>query len=336
MKPLETVSRTEILALNKFLRVERHEVRLSNGRVIPDWGWIDSPDYVTICAVDREGRFLGFHQAKYAMGDHFGFGPPGGYLEPGENPLEAAQRELLEETGYASERWIPLAQCVSDANRGNGTGHFFLALDCAPESGPRPASDDVEDAELRRLDRSELEAALVGAPALPAPWLLCFTLGMRQLDAVRAKAAPILVVAGVIRNARGQVLVARRARGQSNAGLWEFPGGKRESGETEAECLAREIHEEFGAAIDVERPLTVTECHTGGRAIKLVAWTARAEDDAVFTPTVHSEIQWIDPSALPALREAFSPADLPIIDAVIARVVRSGCELPCFPALHGP
>ena len=39
------------------------------------------------------------------------------------------------------------------------------------------------------------------------------------------------------------------------------------------------------------------------RAIKLVAWTARAEDDAVFTPTVHSEIQWIDPSALPALRE---------------------------------
>lgn len=68
MKPLETVSRTEVLNLNKFLRIERHEVRLTNGRVIPDWGWIDSPDYVTICAVARDGRFIlqgaverGFH-----------------------------------------------------------------------------------------------------------------------------------------------------------------------------------------------------------------------------------------------------------------------------------
>ena len=324
MKPLETVSRTEVLNLNKFLRVERHEVQLSNGRVIHDWGWIDSPDYVTICAVDRDGRFIGFHQAKYAMGSALAFGPPGGYLETGEDPLRAARRELLEETGYASDQWIPLARCVSDANRGNGTGHFFLALDCAPQSGPRPASDDVEDAEMRLLDRRELETALADSPTLPAPWLLCFTLGTRQIDSIAAQTAPVLVVAGVIRNARGQVLVARRAPGQSNAGLWEFPGGKRETSETEAECLVREIREEFGAAIEVERPLTTTECHTGGRSIKLVAWTARAADGTVFTPTVHSEIRWIDPPALPALRSAFSPADRPIIDTCFVLVNRNG------------
>ena len=319
MKPLETVSRTEVLNLNKFLRIERHEVRLSNGRVIPDWGWIDSPDYVTVCAVDRDGRFIGFHQAKYAMGPALAFGPPGGYLEPGEDPQQAARRELLEEAGYAADRWIPLARCVSDANRGNGIGHFFLALDCAPQSGPRPASDDVEDAEMRRLDRRELEAALADSPTLPAPWLLCFTLGMRQLDSIAAQTAPVLVVAGVIRNARGQVLVARRAPGQSNAGLWEFPGGKRETSETEAECLVREIREEFGAAIEVERPLTTSDfSEQDGRTIKLVAWTARASADAVFTPTVHSEIQWVDPPALPALRPAFSPADRPIVDACAA------------------
>lgn len=316
MKPLETVSRTEILNLNKFLRVERHEVRLSNGRVIPDWGWIDSPDYVTICAVDCDGRFIGFHQAKYALGSALAFGPPGGYLEPGEDPLEAARRELLEETGYTSNRWIPLARCVSDANRGNGTGHFFLALDCRPQAGFRPASDDVEDAELRRLDRRELEAALADAPLLPAPWLLCFTLGLRKLDAVAKPTVPVLVVAGVIRNTRDEVLVARRAPGQNNAGLWEFPGGKREPGETEAECLTREIREEFGASIEVERPLTTTVHQTAGRSIKLVAWTARVAGGARFTPTVHSEIRWLAPSALPSLRTAFSPADLAIFDVV--------------------
>ncbi len=56
----------------------------------------------------------------------------------------------------------------------------------------------------------------------------------------------IHVVAGVIRDARGRVLLARRTQGRDLAGLWEFPGGKVEPGETPEAALARELKEELG------------------------------------------------------------------------------------------
>lgn len=69
------------------------------------------------------------------------------------------------------------------------------------------------------------------------------------------------VVAGVIRDARGRILLARRTEGRDLAGLWEFPGGKIEPGETAEHALARELREELGIEaivggllIDVQMP----------------------------------------------------------------------------------
>ena len=59
------------------------------------------------------------------------------------------------------------------------------------------------------------------------------------------------VVAGVITDARGRVLLARRAEGSELAGLWEFPGGKVEPGESPEAALARELDEELGIEVDV-------------------------------------------------------------------------------------
>jgi len=65
----------------------------------------------------------------------------------------------------------------------------------------------------------------------------------------------IHVVAGVIRDALGRILLARRTEGRDLAGLWEFPGGKVESGESPDAALARELHEELGIQARVGAPL---------------------------------------------------------------------------------
>ena len=63
----------------------------------------------------------------------------------------------------------------------------------------------------------------------------------------------IHVVAAVITDARGRVLLNRRTENRDMAGLWEFPGGKRESGETSEQALVRELREELGIEADVGR-----------------------------------------------------------------------------------
>jgi 8-oxo-dGTP diphosphatase len=68
----------------------------------------------------------------------------------------------------------------------------------------------------------------------------------------------IEVAAAVIQDARGRYLITRRPDGTHLAGLWEFPGGKREPDETLEACLARELREELGATFSIgDRVATV-------------------------------------------------------------------------------
>lgn len=73
-----------------------------------------------------------------------------------------------------------------------------------------------------------------------------------QDDGANGSIQFIDVVAAVIRDDQNRFLIAKRKASQSNGGLWEFPGGKVEQGETEKEALAREIHEELGIEIEVQ------------------------------------------------------------------------------------
>ena len=63
------------------------------------------------------------------------------------------------------------------------------------------------------------------------------------------------MLAGVITDARGRVLLARRTEGRDLAGLWEFPGGKREPDETAEATLVRELREELGIQVEIGAPL---------------------------------------------------------------------------------
>ena len=178
MDSWKTLSRETVLDRGKFLRVEDHTVQLPDGRVIEQWPWVISPDFINVLAVTEAGEFLLFHQVKYAV-EGEALATIGGFLEPGEEPLAAARRELLEETGYEAREWIELGQYRVDANRGAGTAHFFLALH-AHQVTERDA-DDLEEQHLLLLTRAELEAALDTGQFKALPWAAIVALALRHL-----------------------------------------------------------------------------------------------------------------------------------------------------------
>lgn len=174
-----TLERRVILDKGKFLRVEQHTVELPDGKVIDDWQWVITPDYVNVVAVTEDRQYLCFRQTKYALP-----GPTlaivGGYLEPGEEPLVAAQRELREETGYEAAAWTDLGAYVVDGNRGAGNAHFFLATGAHRVADP--IVDDLEEQELLHLSRAEVSAALAGGEIKLLPWAAALSLALARMD----------------------------------------------------------------------------------------------------------------------------------------------------------
>jgi ADP-ribose pyrophosphatase len=178
MKPWKTLSRQTILNHSKFLIVENHTVELPDGRIISDWPWLATPDYVNVVAVTEDKRFLCLRQTKYAVGG-ISLAPVGGYIEPDEEPLAAAQRELLEETGYEAPDWFSLGCYAVDANRGAGRAHLFLARNAYRVTEAN--ADDLEEQELVYLSRAEIEAALAAGEFKVLPWTTAVALALLHL-----------------------------------------------------------------------------------------------------------------------------------------------------------
>jgi 8-oxo-dGTP diphosphatase len=124
---------------------------------------------------------------------------------------------------------------------------------------------------------------------------------------------PIHVVAGVIRDAAGRVLVAERPAGRHLAGFWEFPGGKSDPGETPLDALRRELAEELGIEVQSAEPLIAVPWTYPEKEIVLDAWLVTA-----FTGEAHARehaaLRWVDPAALATL--PMPPADAPIVTAL--------------------
>jgi len=122
------------------------------------------------------------------------------------------------------------------------------------------------------------------------------------------------VVAGVITDARGRILLARRTEGRDLAGLWEFPGGKREPGESPEAALARELHEELGITIAIGAPLIAVPQQYPHKRLRLdvrriASWrgTPKGLDGQALA--------WVPPHKLPSY--AMPPADRPVVAALL-------------------
>ncbi|WP_111726837.1 (deoxy)nucleoside triphosphate pyrophosphohydrolase [Corynebacterium renale] len=133
--------------------------------------------------------------------------------------------------------------------------------------------------------------------------------------------SPIHVVAAVFtrREPTTQVFAARRGPGQSMAGLWEFPGGKVEPGESEPQALARELAEELLITARVESHVVTTEHAYDFGTIRLSSYYCAIAEGAP-TMTEHDEVRWVDVDKL--LQLEWAPADVPAVRAVMEELGR--------------
>lgn len=123
----------------------------------------------------------------------------------------------------------------------------------------------------------------------------------------------ITVTAAIIEKG-DRFLAARRKSGSHLAGFWEFPGGKLEPGETDRECLARELLEEFGVTCNISDFVAESIYDYGTKIIRLRGYRARRLD-GTFQCRDHDQICWLTVDKLQKL--TWAPADLPILEKLI-------------------
>ena len=172
---------------------------------------------------------------------------------------------------------------------------------------------------------------------------------------------PVHVVAAVLRDARGRILLARRTAGRDLAGAWEFPGGKVEPGETPQQALARELDEELGIRLRASTPLvavpqaypnkrilldvhevTAFEGTPRGREKQALAWSPAEKlasypmppADRPVVAAINAPARYlITPTPLPDERAAFLAR---LERAVAAGIRRVQLRAPGWPAAAWP
>ena len=159
--------RTEHIVQDEWIDFRRLAYRFPDGSVWEPFYSYSRRDYVVIVASDTEGNFLMVRQFRHGIGQVTTEFPAGGierkdgkeYGRPGDLPaedaLDAAKRELREETGYESDEWTHLLTIPSNATIADNYAHLFAAKNCRRVSGQD--LDEMEFLQVTKMTAEEIE-----------------------------------------------------------------------------------------------------------------------------------------------------------------------------------
>ena len=156
-RPWKVLDRREAFALPPWVSLAVETVELPDGRRIDDYVHLHVSDFAITFAETVDGRIICVRQYRHApRGLSLEF--VAGRIDDGEDPLAAAKRELLEETGYESPDWELAGRFIISPTQGIGTGYVYRARNAVLRQAP--CSGDLEEAVIELLDRDALIAAL--------------------------------------------------------------------------------------------------------------------------------------------------------------------------------
>lgn len=153
MKPWKVLERAPVVT-DRWLRLTADRCELADGQIIEPFYVVHDRDWVHVFAQTDDGRVLVVRQYRHAAGA-LSVELPGGVAEEGESPLDAAKRELLEETGYVSAEWVAVGSMFADPGRQTNSIHVFLA-----KNARKVAEQDLDHGEELGFDlvtMSEIE-----------------------------------------------------------------------------------------------------------------------------------------------------------------------------------
>jgi mutator protein MutT len=136
----------------------------------------------------------------------------------------------------------------------------------------------------------------------------------RKGGKAKAASTPVVQVAAGLVVREGHYLIARRKANTHLGGLWEFPGGKREPGESLEACLRRELREELGIDVTPPVPFRMIRHEYPGKTVEMHFFRCTISGGEARALDCE-EVRWVMPDELPQYE--FPPADRPLIETLL-------------------
>jgi len=154
------VLRSEYLSRRAWMTARCDTLELPDGRIVPEYYVLEYPDWVSTIALTEQGDFVFVRQYRHGLGVTE-YELCSGVCDPSDaSPLEAAQRELLEETGFGGGQWEPIMTISANPGTQNNLTHCFVARGVRPV-GERHL-DDTEDLTVHVLSLDQVRELLLG------------------------------------------------------------------------------------------------------------------------------------------------------------------------------